>query len=67
MPPDHSYAETALETYRRAGYDAVEFWCVGNRRSCMSWNRFKIEDAIARWGEGTLLIMLARRDRLTDL
>ncbi len=55
------YGQGALVWWQEQGFDWVEFWCVGTR--CEHRHALKIADAIARFGPGESLVMLARRSR----
>jgi hypothetical protein len=68
-PLDRSYGFDALATLEAKNVDRIQFWCVRRESRgthdphCMHWETMKIEDAIARFGPGTTLVMLARRAR----
>jgi len=58
-----SYGFDALATLKARNVDAIAFWCVRNARRCVNRHTMRIDDAIARFGPGTSLVMLARRSR----
>ena len=61
-----TYGPQSLDTLRRTGVQAIEFWCVGGSvhgRRCAHRETKRIDDLIRQVGPGTSLVMLARRAR----
>src|SRR5579859_7798448 len=57
------WAYYTLGALKAANVTGIEFWCVARPRCCSNRYTIWIDDAIARYGATTPLIMLARRAR----